>query len=168
MKAALASIFLVSCGAALDLGSKAWARASLEAYGPPIDFLPLVPLRLTFNKGVSFSLFSSDSDVGRYILIAVTGVMTAAIAILLHRSRGWQRAGLSFILTGALGNLLDRTVRGSVTDFLSLRIGEWEPFVFNLADVWITIGAAILLAASGLQSHDAAAEGAEVDWQEPR
>ncbi|MBW8301863.1 MAG: signal peptidase II [Hydrogenophaga sp.] len=159
MKAALASIFLVSCGAALDIGSKAWARASLVAYGPPIEFLPLIPLRLTFNTGVSFSLLSSDSDIGRYLLIAVTGLIAAVMAIWLHRSQGWQRVGLSFILAGAMGNLLDRTARGSVTDFLSLRIGEWEPFVFNLADVWITIGAAILLAASGLQSKDAAAEG---------
>ncbi|WP_071201913.1 signal peptidase II [Agrobacterium vitis] len=162
MKAGLASIFLVSCGAALDIGSKAWARASLEAYGPPIEFLPLVPLRLTFNTGVSFSLLSSDSDVGRYILIAVTGVIAAVIAVWLYRSRGWQRVGLSLILSGALGNLLDRTARGSVTDFLSLRIGEWEPFVFNLADVWITVGAAILLIASSLQSPDAAAEGPRV------
>lgn len=159
MKVGLASIFLVLCGAALDIGSKTWARANLEAYGPPVEFLPLVPLRLTFNTGVSFSLFSPGSDVGRYILISVTGIIAAVIAIWLHRSRGWQRGGLSFILAGALGNLLDRTARGMVTDFLSLRIGEWEPFVFNLADVWITVGAAILLAASGLQSHDTAAEG---------
>ena len=162
MKAALASILLVSCGAALDIGSKAWARASLVAYDPPIEFLPLIPLRLTFNTGVSFSLLSSDSDIGRYLLIAVTGIIAAVMAIWLHRSQGWQRVGLSFILAGALGNLLDRTARGLVTDFLSLRIGEWEPFVFNLADVWITSGAAILLIASSLQSPDAAAEGPRV------
>ena len=54
MKAALVALVIVT-GAALDLATKAWARASLEPYGPASDFLPFVSLRLTFNEGVSFT-----------------------------------------------------------------------------------------------------------------
>lgn len=67
------------------------------------------------------------------------------MAIWGYRSQGWQRAALSFVVAGALANLIDRSSRGSVTDFLALHFGEWHPFVFNLADVWISIGVALLL-----------------------
>ena len=63
MKAALVALVIVT-GAALDLATKAWARASLEPYGPASDFLPFVSLRLTFNEGVSFSLFAFEGDIG--------------------------------------------------------------------------------------------------------
>ena len=152
---AVASIAVVLVGAALDLGAKAWARASLEPYGPPTGFLPLVPLRLTFNKGVSFSMFAVDGEIGKAVLIGVTGIITLVIAIWAYRSRGWQRAALSMILAGALGNLIDRSMRGAVTDFLSLRFGEWEPFVFNPADVWISSGVALLLVLQTTQSGTA-------------
>jgi signal peptidase II len=48
-------------------------------------------------------------------------------------------------VAGALANLIDRAARGSVTDFLGLHVGDWHPFVFNLADVWISIGVGLLL-----------------------
>lgn len=152
---AVASIALVLVGAALDLGAKTWARASLEPYGPPTDFLPLVPLRLTFNNGVSFSMFAVDGEIGKAVLIGVTGILTLVVAMWAYCSRGWQRTALSMILAGALGNLIDRSLRGVVTDFLSLRLGEWEPFVFNPADVWISSGVALLLVLQTTQSRAA-------------
>ena len=145
MKAALVALVIVT-GAALDLATKAWARASLEPYGPASDFLPFVSLRLTFNEGVSFSLFAFEGDIGRAALIVFPGLLTLAMAAWAYRSQGWQRAGLSLVTAGALGNLLDRSARGSVTDFLSLHLGDWNPFVFNLADVWISLGVVVLLA----------------------
>jgi signal peptidase II len=137
---------LIATGAALDLATKAWARASLEPYGPALDFLPFVSLRLTFNEGISFSLFAFEGDMGQAALLVVTGLLTLGMAIWGYRSQGWQRAALSFVVAGALANLIDRGFRGSVTDFLALHFGEWHPFVFNLADVWISIGVALLLA----------------------
>jgi signal peptidase II len=145
-----AAALLIATGAALDLATKAWARASLEPYGPAFDFLPFVSLRLTFNEGVSFSLFAFEGDMGQAALIVVTGLLTLGMGIWAYRSQGWQRAALSFVVAGALANLIDRTARGSVTDFLSLHFGAWNPFVFNLADVWISIGVALLLLASYL------------------
>lgn len=138
---------VVVTGAALDLAAKAWARAALEPYGPPLDFLPFLSLRLTFNHGISFSLLSAGGETGRAVLIAVTGLMTLALAVWAFRSQGWQRAALSLVVAGAAANLIDRAVRGAVTDFLDLHFGGWHPFVFNLADVWISIGVGLLLAA---------------------
>ena len=152
MRAALAA-FLIVTGAALDLATKAWARASLEPYGPASDFLPFVSLRLTFNKGVSFSMFSFDGEIGQTFLIGATGLLTLIMAAWAYRSHGWQRVALSFATAGALGNLLDRSARGSVTDFLGLHFGDWYPFVFNLADVWISAGFSLLVAAPMLSSE---------------
>lgn len=140
-----AAVSLVVFGSALDLAGKAWARAALEPYAAPLDFLPLVSLRLSFNEGVSFSMFASESEGARLVLLALTGLLTLALGVAALRSQRWQRAGLSLIVAGALGNLIDRAARGSVTDFLGLHFGEWYPFVFNLADVWISLGVVVLV-----------------------
>ncbi len=60
-----------------------------------------------------------------------------------------------------MGNLIDRAARGAVTDFLGLHVGNWYPFVFNLADVWITLGVALLLVGPSLSAKGqrASAEG---------
>ena len=140
-------IIVVLAGAALDLVAKAWARASLEPYGPAVDFLPFISLRLTFNEGVSFSLLSFDHDGGRLALLAFTGLLTLGLAIWAYKMphRG-ERMALSAIIAGALANFLDRALNGAVTDYLDLHFGDWHPFVFNLADVWISVGAFILAA----------------------
>lgn len=152
MKAALAALLIVT-GAALDLATKAWARASLEPYGPASDFLPFVSLRLTYNEGVSFSMFSFDGDTGKTLLLGGTGLLTLVITRWAYKSHGVQRMALSFIAAGALGNLLDRAARSSVTDFLGLHFGDWHPFVFNLADVWISLGVCVLLASALMQEE---------------
>lgn len=144
MRAATAAL-VIAAGAALDLAAKAWARAALEPYGPPIDFLPFVSLRLSFNEGVSFSLLAFDGEAARLLLIGLTAALTLGLIAWVYRSQGWQRAGLALAAAGALGNLIDRAARGSVTDFLGLHVGDWYAFVFNLADVWITLGVALLL-----------------------
>lgn len=138
-------IVIVLAGAALDLAAKAWARASLEPYGAALDFLPFLSLRLTFNEGVSFSMFAPGSEGARLVLLGFTGVLTLVLGVAAFRSHGWQRTSLSVILAGALGNLIDRAARSSVTDFLVPHLGDWQPFVFNLADVWISLGAALLI-----------------------
>lgn len=147
-----AAALVIATGAALDLAAKAWARAALEPYGSPIDFLPFVSLRLSFNEGVSFSLLAFEGEAARLLLIGLTAALTLALAVWAYRSHGWQRAALALVLAGALGNLIDRTARGAVTDFLGLHFGNWYPFVFNLADVWITLGVALLLAAPYLSA----------------
>ncbi|NKB84758.1 hypothetical protein HED51_23360 [Ochrobactrum grignonense] len=71
MKVALAALMMAT-GAALDLATKAWARSSLEPYGPASDFLPFVSLRLTFNEGVSFSMLAFEGESGQALLLGAT------------------------------------------------------------------------------------------------
>lgn len=144
MKAAFV-VPAILTGSALDLATKAWARASLEPYGPPLDFLPFISLRLTFNEGVSFSLLDFDHQGGKLALLGFTALLTSLLCIWAFRSHGHERVALSVIVSGALANLIDRASFGAVTDFLGLHFGAWNPFVFNLADVWISLGVVLLL-----------------------
>lgn len=138
-------ILIIAFGAALDLAAKLWARASLESYGAATEFLPFVALRLTFNHGVSFSLLSFEGEIARLTLLLATAALTASFALWAFRSQGLERIAASSIVAGALANVIDRAVYGTVTDYLDLHFGAWHPFVFNLADVWITAGAILLV-----------------------
>lgn len=137
----------VLAGAAVDLAVKAWARSALEPYGPASDFLPFVSLHLTFNEGISFGLFAFGGEAGKLVLIALAGLLTVVLTVWTVRTEDkWERAALSLIVAGAFANLLDRAFFGVVTDYLDLHFGSWHPFVFNLADVWISAGACFLIA----------------------
>lgn len=131
--------------AAADLGSKAWARSALDPSGAGIEILPILSLRLTYNKGISFSLLAADEGASPWLLLGMTGLLSLAVLWLAWRSAGAERLAFSLVLGGALGNLIDRFTRHEVTDFLDLHFGAWHPFIFNLADVWITLGVIVLL-----------------------
>jgi signal peptidase II len=105
------------------------------------------------NPGAAFGMFADSTSFLRpLLLIALSlGVMGFIVVLLLRPSHGgigthWAlRAGLALILGGAMGNLLDRVTRGTVTDFLELYFGNYTFPSFNVADSAITIGAGLLL-----------------------
>lgn len=145
---AKASMFAAAVGAgvAADLLSKAWARAALGD-GSSLDFLPIVSLRLAFNNGVSFGIFGVDDVAGLYVLLAATAILSVVVSVLAWRGKSAiERLAFCFVASGAWANLVDRAWFGVVTDFLDMHFGSWHPFVFNLADVWISLGVCLLLA----------------------
>jgi signal peptidase II len=109
-----------------------------------IDILPVFQLRLSWNEGISFSLFSSSD--ARWALVAVTAVITAILAVWMWRTpRRWLQIGLGLIVGGALGNIIDRVSIGAVADFLHVYWQDWHFPTFNIADSCITVGAIIVL-----------------------
>jgi signal peptidase II len=109
-----------------------------------IDILPVFQLSLSWNQGISFSLFSSSD--ARWALVAVTGVITAILFTWMWRTpRGWLQIGLGLIVGGALGNIIDRASIGAVADFLHVYWRDWHFPTFNIADSCITVGAIIVL-----------------------
>ena len=112
-----------------------------------IVLLPIFNLSWTENYGISLGLLNAETEVGRWMLVAVTGAIAIGVAIWLGREkqRGDQLA-LGMVLGGALGNILDRVRFGYVVDFADLHFGAFRPFlVFNVADAAISIGVVILL-----------------------
>ena len=126
--------------AAGDLGLKALAEHALTG-GRSVD-LGLLELRLGYNSGAAFNL---GADLPAWVVLAVTGALTAAVAVFTWRcasTAGWTvLIGLSAVLAGAVGNLVDRAGDGLVTDYL--HTGWWP--TFNLADVAICTGAAVIV-----------------------
>lgn len=131
---------------ALDQITKAIVEARLEP-GEPIDLLPILTLNRVHNTGIAFSLLSGFGSLGLIVL-------TLAITVIVIGF--WQRAadggrlaaiGYALIIGGALGNLIDRLAGGHVVDFLMLHFGEQVLFVFNTADVALTLGPALLILA---------------------
>nr|WP_024127510.1 signal peptidase II [Streptomyces sp. F12]AHE40246.1 Putative signal peptidase [Streptomyces sp. F12] len=128
--------------ASADLGLKVWAERALA--DGPIEGGPL-DLQLAHNPGVAFSVGASAPG---WMVLAVTGLITTAVAVALWRTaptarRLWGIA-LAAILGGAVANLIDRTADGVVTDYLH---SGWWP-TFNLADTFIVLGGLAVVALS--------------------
>jgi signal peptidase II len=116
----------------------------LTTHSEPLT--PFLDLTLRWNRGISFSLFASDSATGEAAVLGLTLAATALLAWWLSRSRlGLPVAGLGLIIGGALGNAIDRVVHGAVIDYLDLHAFGRHFFVFNLADAVINIGVALLI-----------------------
>lgn len=99
------------------------------------------------NRGVSLGLLSAGSELGRWLLVALTAAIAVFVAVWLWREkRRDDSLALALILGGALGNIVDRVRFGYVVDFADLHFGTWRPFlVFNVGDAAITIGVLLLL-----------------------
>lgn len=149
----------VSAVVGLDQLSKHWALNRLDS--GPVDIVGSLRLNLTFNDGAAFSLGG-----GRTTWIALLALAVASVIAVL----GWRATqvassvGFGIILGGALGNLVDRALRagdgflgGHVVDFVDL---GWWP-VFNVADVSLWVGIAVLFVTSWRQPDDGASEPRE-------
>ena len=110
-------------------------------------FLPIFNFTYTRNEGISLGLLNAQTDVGRWLLVALTSAIAVGVAFWMGREKHRiDQAALGMVLGGALGNILDRTLHGYVVDFLDLHFGEFRPFlVFNVGDAAISIAVVILL-----------------------
>jgi signal peptidase II len=142
---------------AADLASKLWVLdgLALEAMGP-IPLLPWLDLVLVWNRGVSYGLFQQDSELGRWLLVAVTVAATLALAFWLARTKSRLTAvALGLVVGGAVGNGVDRVVYGAVVDFVHFHVADFSWYVFNVADAAIVAGA-VLIAVDALWGGRAA------------
>ena len=111
-----------------------------------VEILPFLDFAFIWNYGISYGLFSSGSEVARWLLIGLTLAVTAYLARAMITTHGpLTRLGYGLIIGGALGNLADRIIHGAVVDFISLHYDGYYWYVFNLADIWISFGVVLLL-----------------------
>jgi signal peptidase II len=139
----------------LDRTTKAWIESRPADHFPHVvvqNFFYIVDSR---NPGIAFSFLAGlSSPALRVVLIVGSLIIIAVIAWLLIAGRGigsLNAVGLALLLGGATGNLTDRILHGSVTDFIEvyLHFLPWQTFnpwpAFNVADSAITIGAVLIL-----------------------
>jgi signal peptidase II len=112
-----------------------------------IDFIPFLNFRMAWNPGVNFGLLSADTEMGRWILITLTSIMSAVLlAAALWSRRPLSAIGLGIAAGGAIGNLIDRFTYGAVADFINMSgLGIHNPWSFNVADIAIFAGLGLLL-----------------------
>ena len=129
----------------VDYVSKIIALNHIEAFQQN-DFLPLIDFLLVFNSGIAFSFLDLNNFVSRYILLILIFFITLYFfKIFLDEKNDLKKRALLLIISGALGNLIDRLPDGIVTDFLHFKPFDFSLFIFNFADAYITIGAIIFI-----------------------
>ena len=123
-----------------DRLTKTWAVTHL-VLGASVPVLPLVDWTLVENRGAAFGMLSGATAL--LILVALSAIV-GFIVLLRRRPSLAVQLGVGGVLGGALGNLYDRIVQQRVIDFIDVRL--W-PYVFNVADIGITLGAIVLVLA---------------------
>jgi signal peptidase II len=128
----------------------------IKEVGDQLVLLPIFNFTYTQNNGISLGLFNAQTDVGRWMLVAVTSAIAIGVAVWIGREKNRiDQAALGMVLGGALGNILDRVRHGYVVDFADLHFGDFRPFlVFNVGDAAISIAVVILLLRAFLTRKD--------------
>ncbi len=130
----------------LDQALKSFMIELLTSPPRVIPVTPFFNLALGYNRGISFGLLNDLGTWGPFMLSSTTILIIGFLLFWLWNSeRPIDGAAISFIIGGALGNLVDRIRDGAVTDFLDFYIASYHWPAFNLADISIFIGAGILM-----------------------
>ena len=148
-----------------DQLTKWWVTGplGLNQIGDQLYLLPFFQFTYTENNGISLGLLNATNPIGRWMLVALTSAIAIGVAVWIGREKNRiDQIALGLVLGGALGNILDRTLHGYVTDFLDLHFGEFRPFlIFNVGDAAISIAVVILLLRAFLSRKDESKETIE-------
>lgn len=131
-----------------------------------VEVLPFFNFIMAWNTGISFSLLSSETEMGRWMLVALQTTITVAVIWWLRTLHGWVVVtGAGLIVGGAVGNIIDRIRFGAVADFFDFHVSGWHFATFNVADCAITIGVGLWLldALFGKPHHPAKTDGLKTD-----
>ncbi len=146
LKNLLSHFFIIILIFIIDRISKIYLL-NLYENGTDVDFyiFPFLNIYLAWNTGIGFGLFSTDPNIYYHFLTALIGVINLVLIILLFKLNDIRKYFISMILGGSLGNFFDRIYYFAVPDFVDLHIGKFHWFIFNIADIFITIGIICLI-----------------------
>ena len=102
-------------------------------------------ISLIWNEGIAFGLLSFDQNGLYNILTFLIILIVFFIFIMILKSSGFKKYALLMILGGAFGNIFDRIIYKAVPDFIDFHIGDFHWFIFNVADIFITLGVVFMI-----------------------
>ena len=102
-------------------------------------------ISLIWNEGIAFGMFSFNNQNTYDILTILILIVISAIIFMIFKSKKHERYALLMILGGALGNVFDRMIYKAVPDFIDFHVGNFHRFIFNVSDIFITIGVICLI-----------------------
>ena len=110
-----------------------------------IYLTPYLNFYLIWNNGIAFGLFSFNESLIYNIITLAISIITIVIMIMIIKSEGVKQYSLIFVFGGAIGNLFDRIYYSAVPDFIDFHIMNFHWFIFNVADIFITLGIICLI-----------------------
>ena len=115
---------------------------NLQMSGIDIDFYiySFLNFYLVWNTGLGFGLASMEANIYYHILTLFIGIVNVALVFFLVKTKGVYSYLIALIIGGSLGNLFDRIYYYAVPDFIDLHLGNYHWFIFNVADIFITLG----------------------------
>ncbi len=116
---------------------------AIQKLSKTLSITEFFSLTLAFNKGISFGMFNKPEQQ-QAILISINTLVTVGLLIISFMTRSKIIAfGISMIVAGAIGNIIDRIMLGAVVDFLDFHWQDYHFPIFNVADISICIGCAL-------------------------
>ena len=109
-----------------------------EQYG--VSITSFLNFNLIWNEGIAFGLFSFDEKLYYNLLTIFICLITVVIIWLMFRSKGFEKLSYIMIIGGSFGNIFDRVFYSAVPDFIDIHIYNFHWFIFNVADIFITLG----------------------------
>ena len=115
---------------------------NLQEDGTDIDFhiTSFLNFYLIWNTGIGFGLASMEANIYYHVLTAIIVIINIGLIFFLVKSKSPYAYFIALIIGGSLGNLFDRIYYYAVPDFIDLHFGNFHWFIFNVADIFITIG----------------------------
>ncbi len=118
---------------------------SNSANNTNIELLPFINLHLIWNKGIAFGLFSFSEKLNYNLLTVLILIIIAVVFWMIIRTKGLEKYGFLMVFGGSLGNVYDRLFYSSVPDFIDIYYKNFHWFIFNVADIFITLGVIVLI-----------------------
>ena len=130
----------------LDRISKLWIISIFNSENNlEIKISSFINLNLIWNKGIAFGLFSYGEKFEYNLLTGLIIMIIAIVFLMIIKTKGFEKYGFLMILGGALGNIFDRLYYSAVPDFIDIYYKNFHWFVFNVADIFITVGVLMLI-----------------------
>ena len=109
---------------------------------------------LIWNEGIAFGFFSFNQEYLYNLLTLIILLVVCIVLVMIIKNEGYKKYALLMIFGGAIGNLYDRVFFKAVPDFIDFHIGEFHWFVFNVADIFISIGVFFMILLELIDNND--------------
>ena len=142
----LINVFLISLIFLLDRISKIYViYLNQKLLGSEIFSSNYLNISLIWNEAIAFGLFSFSKTIMYDLLTLFISLVIFVIFIMLIKSKDLRKYPLLMIFGGAIGNLYDRVFYKAVPDFIDLHVNNFHWFIFNVADIFITVGVIFMI-----------------------
>ena len=147
------NLFLILLIFLLDRISKIYViNLDKKFFGSEIFSSKYLNISLIWNEGIAFGLLSFDQDNLYNLLTFLIILIIFFIIVMILKSSGFKKYALLLILGGALGNIFDRLMYKAVPDFIDFHVGDFHWFIFNVADIFVTLGVIFMILLEFIQN----------------